>query len=138
MELNKKLWSFLFGCLVAGSFVWLISFGNNASIPNFLHAYPNFVFDYYPAIVTAMMAALFTMLIMIVMKIVFRVCASEHPFWLATPSFTFIIITLLASKLMLPSMLSAALPALLIMSLTAVNFRLINIKRSHQQTVLNQ
>jgi hypothetical protein len=127
---NKKLWSFLFGSLIAGSFVWLISFGKTASVPTFLHPYPDFIIDYYPATVTAILAAIMTLFVMVVMGKVFKVCASEHPFWLVIPSIITVFITLFASKLMLASMLSAAIPALLIMVLTAITFRLLNVKRS--------
>ena len=43
VKINKKLWSLIFGCLIAGSFVWLISFGNSAPAPDFLHSYPHFI-----------------------------------------------------------------------------------------------
>ena len=129
VKINKKLWSLIFGCLIAGSFVWLISFGNSAPAPDFLHSYPHFILDFYPAIITAVMASIITLTVMVLMAKSFSVCASDHPFWLIIPSVTFVGITFFASKLMLASMLSAALPALFIMGLTAVTFRLININK---------
>jgi len=129
MQVNKKLWSFIFGCLIAGSFVWLISLAKSVSVPDFLHPYPDFIIDYYAASVTSVMAVLLTISMIIIMGKVFKVCASEHPFWLALPSITFVFLTLFASSLMLRSMLSAAVPALIIMSLTAIFFRLVKVKK---------
>ena len=51
MKVNKKLWSFIFGCLIASSFVWLISFGKSAVVIDFFHQYPDFVIDYYALMV---------------------------------------------------------------------------------------
>ncbi len=132
MQVNKKLWSFIFGCLIAGSFVWLISLGNNASVPEFLHPYPDFIIDYYAATVTAITATVLTLLMMVIMGKIFSVCVSEHPFWLALPSIMFVFLTLFASNLMLMSMLSAALPALFIMALTAITFRILHVKKEKQ------
>jgi len=129
MNVNNKLWSFIFGCLIAGSFVWLISFGNKAFVPSFLHPYPDFIIDFYPAIVTAVMAIIVTLVVMIVMVKIFNVYVSEHPFWLVVPSITFIIITFFASSLMWLPMLSAVLPALFIMVLAAVICRLLSVKK---------
>lgn len=134
MNVNKKLWSFIFGCLIAGSFVWLISFGNKVFVPDFLHPYPDFIVDFYPALVTAIAAIIVTLVVMIVMAKVFNVYASEHPFWLAIPSITSIVITFFASSLMWGAMLSAALPALFIMVLTAVACRLLSVKKESQPT----
>lgn len=129
MKVNKKLWSFIFGCLIAGSFVWLIGFGNTAFVPDFLQPYPDFIIGFYPFIITAIMATVVTLIAMVVMVKVFNVYASEHPFWLVIPSITFVIITFFASSLMLNSMLSAAVPALFIMVLTAVVCRLLSVKK---------
>ena len=43
MNVNKKLWSFIFGCLIAASFVWLISLGKSFDVIEYFHQYPEFV-----------------------------------------------------------------------------------------------
>lgn len=135
MNVNKKLWSFIFGCLIASSFVWLISFGKSAAIIEFFHQYPDFVIDYYALMVTAISAAVVTLMTVYIMNKVFHVCTSEHPFWLTLPSVIFIFLTLFTSKLMLASMLSAAVPALSVLVITAVIFRLLNVSRIHNKAV---
>lgn len=134
MNVNKKLWSFIFGCLIAGSFVWIVSFGKNAAIIDFFHQYPDFVIDYYALMITALVAVVVTLCIVIIMNKVFRLCTSEHPFWLTLPSIIFILLTLSTSKLMLASMLSAAVPALAVLVITAVVYRLLSVNRMSNKT----
>ena len=42
-KVNKKLWSFNFGCLLAGSLVWLVQLGNLAPVPSVLHPHTDFI-----------------------------------------------------------------------------------------------
>ena len=135
MNVNKKLWSFIFGCLIVSSFVWLISFGKKVTIIEFFHQHPDFVIDYYALMITAIGAAVITLIIVFIMNKVFHVCTSEHPFWLTLPSITFIFSTLFTSKLMLAPMLFAAVPALSVLVITAVIFRLLNVNRIKIETV---
>ena len=92
VNINKKLWSFNFGCLIAGTFVWLVSFGVSAPIFEVFHSYPNFILDYYSGTVTAFAAFFLTGVIIFIMRSLFKVCASEHTFWLALPSLGFIVL----------------------------------------------
>lgn len=124
LKVNKKLWSFNFGSLIAFSFVWLVSFGNTAPVPEVLHPHPFFILDYYSGLVTAASAVMMTALIVIIMGKGFNLCASEHPFWLILPSICFIVITTLSAFELLSSMLFAVIPALLVMTITAIIFRL--------------
>ncbi|MDO6444515.1 hypothetical protein Q4493_01880 [Colwellia sp. 1_MG-2023] len=124
LKINKKLWSFNFGSLIAFSFVWLVSFGNTAPVPEVLHPHPFFILDYYSGLVTAVSAVMMTALIVIIMGKGFNLCASEHPFWLILPSICFIVITTLSAFELLSSMLFAVIPALLVMTITAIIFRL--------------
>ncbi len=133
MKVNKKLWSFIFGCLIATSFVWLISVGKNATVLTFFHQYPDFVIDYYSLMVTALATVIMTLVIVFIMNGIFSVCASEHPFWLILPSIAFVLLTLFTSKLMLAPMLSAAVPALTVLVFTAVIFRFLNINRANNK-----
>jgi hypothetical protein len=124
LKVNKKLWSFNFGCLIAFSFVWLVSFGNTAPVPEVLHPHPFFILDYYSGLVTAVSAIMITALLVIIMGKGFNLCASEHPFWLILPSLCFIALTTLSAFELLASMLFAVIPALMVMVTTAVVFRL--------------
>jgi arginine exporter protein ArgO len=66
MNVNKKLWSFIFGCLIAASFVWLISLGKSAGVIEYFHQYPEFVIDYYALMITAIATACLTLFIVLV------------------------------------------------------------------------
>ena len=129
-NVNKKLWSFNFGCMIAFSFVWLVNFGNSAPVPEILHPHPFFILDYYSGLVTATSAIMLTALAVIIMGKGFNLCTSEHPFWLLLPSVCFVVLTTLSAFELLPTMLYAVLPAILILTITAVVFRLTKRKLS--------
>jgi hypothetical protein len=120
VNINKKLWSFNFGCLIAGSFVWLVSFGVSAPIFEVLHSYPDFIHNYYSGTVTAFTAFILTGVIIFIMRSLFNVCASEHTFWLALPSFGFIVLAMLVRQSVLITMLYAAFPALIVIIAAAM------------------
>jgi hypothetical protein len=113
--INKKLWSFNFGCLIAGSFVWLVGLGATAPVPELLSAHPIFVLDYYSGLVTALFAMIFTTLLVGLMTRWLKICSSEHTFWLMLPSLSFVALTSLSAFNSLPEILFAALPSLLIL-----------------------
>lgn len=135
MNVNKKLCSFVFGCLIAGTFVWLISFGKKAGVLDFFHQYPDFVIDYYAFAVTAFSAVISTLIIIMLMNKVFNVFVREHPFWISLPSIAFILLTLFTSKLMLTPILAASIPALTVLFITAVIGRLLNVSRAKDRCV---
>ena len=120
MNVNKKLWSFIFGCLIAASFVWLISLGKSFDVIEYFHQYPEFVVDYYALMITAIATAFLTLFIVLIMKWVFNLLPREHPFWLILPSLTFVGLSFFTSKLMVVSILSAAIPALIVLVAVAV------------------
>jgi hypothetical protein len=134
-EINKKLWSFNFGCLIAGSFVWLVSVGSKAPVPEVLYPHTNFVLDYYSGLVTAAATGGVTLVILIIMGKAFKLCTSEHTFWLVLPILSFLALTMIASQSMLISIAYAALPAMAIISTSAIYYRLIKMKR---QNLCNQ
>ena len=103
MNVNKKLWSFIFGCLIAASFVWLISLGKSFDVIEYFHQYPEFVVDYYALMITAIATAFLTLFIVLIMKWVFNLLPREHPFWLILPSLTFVGLSFFTSKLMVVS-----------------------------------
>ena len=127
MNVNKKLWSFIFGCLIAASFVWLISLGKSFDVIEYFHQYPEFVVDYYALMITAIATAFLTLFIVLIRKWVFNLLPREHPFWLILPSITFVGLSFFTSKLMVVSILSAAIPALIVLVAVAVIGRLMSI-----------
>ncbi|TWX59426.1 hypothetical protein [Colwellia hornerae] len=124
VSINKKLWSFNFGCLIAGTFFWLVSFGVSAPISEVFHSYPHFILNYHAGVVTAFTAFLLTGAIIFIMRSFFNVCASEHTFWLMLPSLGFIILAILFSQSILITMLYAAFPALIVMLSSAIMRRI--------------
>lgn len=123
-NVNKKLWSFNFGCLIAGSLVWLVHLGNLAPVPSILHPHTDFILDYYPGIVTAITAILTSFLLLVLMHKGFKLCASEHTFWLLLPTLCFVTLTLLIGPFLFLTILYAAIPTLFILLVSAVFFRL--------------
>lgn len=123
-NVNKKLWSFNFGCLMAGSLVWLVHLGNSAPVPSILHPHTDFILDYYPGSVTAITATLVSLLLLVFMHKAFKICASEHTFWLLLPTLCFIGLSILLAQFMLASLMFAAIPTLIILMFSAVVFRL--------------
>jgi len=122
-EVNKKLWSFNFGCLIAGSLVWLVHLGNLAPVPSILHPHTDFILDYYPGSITAISAFLVSLLLLIFMHKGFKLCASDHTFWLLLPTLCFIALTLLIAQFMISSIMFAAIPSLFVLTFSAAIFR---------------
>lgn len=120
VNINKKLWSLNFGCLIAGTFVWLVSLGISAPILEFFYSYPYFILNYYAGAVTAFSAFLLTGGIIFIMCSFFKVCASEHTFWLMLPSLVLIALAMLVRQSVLITMLYAAFPALFVILTTAI------------------
>ena len=127
-KVNKKLWSFNFGCLIAGSLVWLVHLGNWAPVPSILHPHTDFMLDYYPGAVTAITASIISILLLFFMHKGFKLCASEHTFWLLLPTMCFISLTLLMGQFMFSALMFAAMPILFILVSSAVIFKLKNRK----------
>lgn len=122
-EVNKKLWSFNFGCLIAGSLVWLVHLGNLAPVPSILHPHTDFILDYYPGSITAISAFLVSLFLLIFMHKGFKLCASDHTFWLLLPTLCFIALTLLIAQFMISSIMFAAIPSLFVLTFSAAIFR---------------
>jgi len=129
--INKKLWSLNFGCLIAGTFVWLVSFGVSAPILEIFYSYPYFLLNYYAGAVTAFSAFILTSIIIFTMCSYFKVCASEHTFWLMLPSLVLIILAMLIRQSVLITMLYAAFPALIVIFLAAILRRMPKYKALH-------
>lgn len=128
-NINKKLWSFNFGCLIAGSLVWLVHVGNLAPVPSILHPHTDFILDYYPGSITALSASIVSIFMLIFMHKAFQLCASEHTFWLLLPTLCFLSLTLLIGQFMFTSIMFAAVPILTVLISSAILFRL---KKRHK------
>jgi hypothetical protein len=107
-----------------------------APVLSIFHAYPEFIFDYYSHMVTAIVAIVMTLIMMMIMRKVFRLCTSEHTFWLILPMLYFIALTVFAAQAMLIGLLFAALPIIIILAGAAVYFRLGGLK-SNQSVLLS-
>ncbi len=129
-EVNKKLWSFNFGCLIAGSLVWLVHIGNLAPVPSILHPHTDFILDFYPGSITAITASIASLCLLVFMRKGFKLCASEHTFWLLLPTLCFISLTLLIAQFMFSALMFAATPTLFVLLFSAVIFRLKGRKHS--------
>ncbi|WP_206483511.1 hypothetical protein [Thalassotalea sp. G2M2-11] len=123
-QVNKKLWSFNIGCLLAYAFLWLVNIGHLAPVPELLHAYPTFILDYYPSIFSSGCALIATLAALYLMNRGLNICASEHTFWLLLPSFSLIVLTGLSANERLTTMLISVLPSLTVLTLIAVFYRL--------------
>ena len=128
-QVNKKLWSFNFGCIIASSYLWLVNWAQVAPVPEILHYNHEFIAVYYAGMVSAIGASLLTVITIIVMAKGFDICSSDYTFWFLLPSLCLLMLTAIASFSVLPSMLSAALPALAVMITTAFTCRLNKRKR---------
>ncbi len=123
-QLNKKLWSFNFGCLLAYSFLWLIGIAELMPVPEVLHPHSNFIVNYYPGVVLALCSMALTFLVIWLMNSFFTICISEHTFWLVLPSVTLVMLTAISAVSSLVQMLSAVIPSLLLLAVVAVFCRL--------------
>jgi hypothetical protein len=129
-DINKKLWSFNFGCLIAGSLVWLVHVGNLAPVPSILHPHTDFNLDYYSGSITALSAIIVTIFMLVFMHKSFKIFASEHTFWLLLPTLCFLTLTLLIGQFMLISVMFAAVPILIVLTFSAILFRLKNRRKT--------
>lgn len=113
-NLNKKLWSFLFGCIITASYIWVMTISKQAPILEVFHPYPWFVEYYYIESVTALMTLLTTFVLLVMMKKGLGIALSEHPFWLILPSATFLALAMVAATGMLSTVAFAVVPAMLL------------------------
>lgn len=111
--------------------MWLVHIGNLAPVPSVLHPHTDFILDYYPGSVTALSASIVSILMLVFMHKGFKLCASEHTFWLLLPTLSFMTLTLLIGQFMLASIMYAAVPILIVLTFSAIVFRL----KSRSQTV---
>ena len=118
--MNKKLSSFVFGCILAASYLWLIGFASSVSFFDGLFIEWGFTLAHYTIAVTVCLAITIALITLLFMNKVFNLCTSEHPFWLVLPSFYLLALTTFSAFEMLIPMLYAAIPCLLVLGLSAV------------------
>lgn len=124
LVVNKKLWSFKFGCLIACSFLWLINVAKGVPVPEVLFPHPVFILDYYPGVVTGILAFISTLVVVAVMNKVFGICTSEHTFWLILPSLSLVALTSISAFDVLSTLLLAELPSLVFLVMLAISCRM--------------
>lgn len=127
-NVNKKLWSFNIGSLLAFSCVWLVSFGNTAPVPEILYPHPDFILDYYSGVITAISALLVTSITIVIMGRGFNICTSDHPFWLILPSVCSIILTSISAFEMLRTISFALIPMMIVLVFVTFNRRIAKAK----------
>lgn len=127
-NVNKKLWSFNIGSLLAFSCVWLVSFGNTAPVPEILHPHPDFILDYYSGVVTALCALIVTGCAIVVMRKGFNIYASDHPFWLILPCICSIVLTSISAFEMLRTISFALIPMIIVLVMVTFSQRLAKVK----------
>lgn len=114
---KNKFWSLIFGAILANSYIWLIEFGSLAPVPEALQPHAGFIFEFYSPLVTAILSALLAGVLSFIMLKAFNVCVSEHILWLFWPTLGFIVFTAFTANILIASVLQAAIPALMMLSL---------------------
>ncbi len=113
-EVNKKMWSFNFGCILAASSVWLVALGMQMPVLTLVDLSPAFIDAYYSVVVTSVFSILLTFLVITLMKRGFNIRTSDHTFWLLLPLIIFVLMALLTGAQLYSPLLAAAVPALTI------------------------
>lgn len=124
MNVNKKLWSFIFGCMLAASCLWLIEYSKNAPLFDSLSLYIAIELHQYIYVVNIVLAIVITCIMLITMAKAFKICSSEHTFWLILPALLLASITVLYAKELLPAILTVVLPSVIVASATASLIRM--------------
>lgn len=123
-RVNKKFGAFVFGCIFAASYLWLVSLGSSAYLLDFLVSDSGYALTQYSGGVTAGLAIIMSVFLLFLMKKGFNICTSDHPFWLALPSVYLLLLTTFSAFEMLNAMLYAAIPCLIILGGAAVFYRI--------------
>jgi len=114
---NKKFWSLIFGAILANSYVWLVSLGSNAPVPELLQTNSAFVAKFYSPIVIGSLSALLVLALSVFMHKVFNVSVNEHAAWIYWPTLGFIVFTALTATELVMPILQAAVPALFVLTI---------------------
>lgn len=134
VNINKKLWSFNLGCVFAGSIVWLVSLGQAIPVPTPYLKMENFDLAMFQQALSGIIGFIFTLTVLMVMKVKFALHPSQHTFWLVTPIVAFTIITALAANVMVPTVLTTAIPMLFAILFTAALKRIKSVKQAETET----
>ncbi|XQW85720.1 hypothetical protein ACOYR1_03010 [Thalassotalea piscium] len=128
-RINKKLGSFVFGCIFAASYLWLVSLGGKSAFLDMLTPSTGYTLAHYSGVVTAGLAIVLSGVLLLLMNKGFNLSTSEHPFWLILPSIYLLALTTFSAFDSLVSILYAAIPCLVVLGVSAI------IERSTQQKV---
>ncbi|MGL1957859.1 MAG: hypothetical protein OCD00_11150 [Colwellia sp.] len=113
-KVHKNVISFLLGSSFAYIFVWLIGVVAALPVPEFLRPYNEFVVSYYSNILIVMLAAVLSLIIMLVVRKAFILFTKQNLFYFALPIVLFLIYLLVFLKFAVAPLLFAAIPTLLV------------------------
>lgn len=113
---NNKLWSFIIGCIIANSYVWLPNIAAAAPVPEVLHPHPVFVVDFYSSLITVLAAISLSITMILFMSNALKLCISEHIMWVVLPTLIFIGFTLTAAQVLIVPILTTAIPTLAVIT----------------------
>lgn len=119
VKLNKKLWSFNTGCAIVGALIWLTSYVQNFPIPQFLSLNSPTSIAIYSTFILIVAVLFITAVILFLVKILLNIHCNDHTFWLVLPILCFLIFTAIMANILVFTMLSAAIPALLLILIKA-------------------
>lgn len=119
VKLNKKLWSFNMGCSIVGALIWLTSYVKNIPIPQFLSLNSDTSVTIYTTFIIIIAALLVTAIILFLVKTLLNIQCNDHTFWLVLPILCFLVFTVVMANILIFTMLSAAIPSLLLILIKA-------------------
>lgn len=119
VNLNKKLWSFNTGCAIVGAIIWLTSYVKTFSIPHFLSLNSPTSITIYTTLVLVIAVLFSTAVILFLVKTLLNIHCNDHTFWLVLPILCFLIFTAVMANILVFTMLSAAIPALVLILIKA-------------------
>ena len=119
LRLNKKLWSFNIGCLIAGSFIWLVGFSKTLPMLDVVLNTSTISIELYNLFVIAVSAFIISVIIITFMHKVLCIHSNEYTFWLVLPILSFLVLTSVVANMLMITMMSAAIPSLFVILFAA-------------------
>lgn len=119
VKLNKKLWSFNTGCTIVVALIWLTTYVKSLPIPELLSLNSPFSITIYTALALIISVLLVTAIILFLVKLLLNIACNDHTFWLILPILCFLVFTAVMANILVFTMLTAAIPALLLILIKA-------------------
>lgn len=119
LRLNKKLWSFIVGCLISRSFFEVVNNRYSIPIPNFAVSLSWFDFTLYYVLVLVLFSLIITGLLIMIMHYVMRIHSADYTFWLILPILFFLIFITVFANFLILAMLNVAIPSLILILIVA-------------------